>query len=173
MKFKVGDKVKLSGFVDFGDDSGFSSVDCTGLVGEVVKADPGCNVGLEYRVKAAYSDGAPSYWLHADQLELVTEAPTNIVDPGVPAILPIRMRLVCEQCGTLHIDKGEFSTKPHHTHQCEECGLVWRPAVEATVGVMFLWPQSKEESPDVLPSALACDVAGHWPSGVLPPRQRV
>lgn len=83
MKFKVGDKVKLSGFVDFGADSGFEPVDCTGLVGEVVIVDPGCNVGLEYQVKAAYSDGAPSYWLPADQLELVTEAPTVTLGPGV------------------------------------------------------------------------------------------
>lgn len=56
---------------------------------------------------------------------------------------PVRMRLVCEDCGVLHIDEGEFATKPHHTHQCECCGLVWRPAIVNTVGVMFLWPQSK------------------------------
>lgn len=56
---------------------------------------------------------------------------------------PIRMRIRCEMCGTLHIDEGEFATKPHHTHQCEVCGLVWRPAVENTLGVKFLWEQSK------------------------------
>jgi len=55
----------------------------------------------------------------------------------------IRMRLPCEACGELHIDKGEFATKPHHTHQCENCGLVWRPAIEDTIGVKFLWEQSK------------------------------
>lgn len=57
---------------------------------------------------------------------------------------PVRMRLPCERCGTLHIDRGEFSTRPHHTHQCEECGLVWRPAIVDTVGVRFLWEQSED-----------------------------
>jgi hypothetical protein len=48
------------------------------------------------------------------------------------------MRLVCEDCGILHIDEGEFETKPHHTHACQHCGLVWRPAIVPTVGVQFL-----------------------------------
>lgn len=52
--------------------------------------------------------------------------------PGIP------MRLVCESCGKLHIDEGEFATKPHHTHSCQFCGLTWRPAVPNTVGVRFL-----------------------------------
>lgn len=53
-------------------------------------------------------------------------------------LAPIPMRLVCEDCGVLHIDEGEFATKPHHTHACQFCGLVWRPAVVCTVGVQFL-----------------------------------
>lgn len=51
---------------------------------------------------------------------------------------PIPMRLICPECKALHIDEGEFATKPHHTHSCQECGLTWRPAVVATVGVRFL-----------------------------------
>lgn len=51
---------------------------------------------------------------------------------------PIPMRLVCEGCGKLHLDEGEFLTKPHHTHSCQHCGLSWRPAVVHTVGVRFL-----------------------------------
>lgn len=51
---------------------------------------------------------------------------------------PIPMRLVCEGCGKLHLDEGEFATKPHHTHSCQFCGLTWRPAVRNTVGVRFL-----------------------------------
>lgn len=51
---------------------------------------------------------------------------------------PLPMRLVCPGCGTLHIDEGEFTTKPHHTHCCQSCGLTWRPAVVPTVGVRFL-----------------------------------
>lgn len=57
---------------------------------------------------------------------------------------PIAMRLICEDCGVLHIDEGEFATKPHHTHACQHCGLVWRPAVACTVGVQFL-PGFKNE----------------------------
>jgi len=51
---------------------------------------------------------------------------------------PIPMRIPCPRCGELHIDAGEFATKPHHTHACQECGEVWRPAVVPTVGVRFL-----------------------------------
>lgn len=54
------------------------------------------------------------------------------------AALPIPMRLRCPGCGELHIDVGEFATKPHHTHACQDCGEVWRPAVVCTVGVQFL-----------------------------------
>jgi predicted RNA-binding Zn-ribbon protein involved in translation (DUF1610 family) len=51
---------------------------------------------------------------------------------------PIPMRLVCPACGELHVDEGDFATKPHHTHACQECGNVWRPAIVNTVGVRFL-----------------------------------
>lgn len=53
---------------------------------------------------------------------------------------PIPMFLTCPmpKCGARHIDEGEFATKPHHTHSCQECGLTWRPAVVPTVGVQFL-----------------------------------
>ncbi len=62
-------------------------------------------------------------------------------------IEPIPMRLTCLECGELHIDEGEFATKPHHTHSCQKCGLTWRPAVVYTVGVRFLPGfKNKEES---------------------------
>lgn len=51
---------------------------------------------------------------------------------------PIPMRLVCPECRLLHVDDGEFATRPHHTHACQGCGMVWRPAIVATVGVRFL-----------------------------------
>jgi rubredoxin len=51
---------------------------------------------------------------------------------------PIPMRLTCPVCSALHIDEGEFATKAHHTHSCQSCGMTWRPAVVATVGVQFL-----------------------------------
>lgn len=57
---------------------------------------------------------------------------------------PIPIRLPCPACGKLHIDEGEFATKVHHTHACQFCGMVWRPAVVPTVGVQFL-PGFKNE----------------------------
>ncbi len=51
---------------------------------------------------------------------------------------PVPMRILCPICGTLHVDEDEFATKVHHTHACQKCGHVWRPAVVATVGVEFL-----------------------------------
>ncbi len=53
-------------------------------------------------------------------------------------VAPIPMRIICPRCSELHIDEGEFATKPHHTHACQECGEVWRPAIVPTVGVRFL-----------------------------------
>jgi predicted RNA-binding Zn-ribbon protein involved in translation (DUF1610 family) len=57
---------------------------------------------------------------------------------------PISMILFCPICFARHIDEGEFATKEHHTHACQSCGFVWRPAIEATVGVQFL-PGFKNE----------------------------
>jgi rubredoxin len=51
---------------------------------------------------------------------------------------PRAMLLWCPQCNTRHIDKNDFATKPHHTHACQSCGHVWRPAIESTCGVRFL-----------------------------------
>lgn len=58
---------------------------------------------------------------------------------------PIPMLLWCPY-GHRHIDEGEFATKPHHTHACQTCGIVWRPAKGETVGVQFL-PGYKNETP--------------------------
>jgi hypothetical protein len=57
---------------------------------------------------------------------------------------PIPMILTCPFCNERHVDRGEFATKPHHTHACQGCGHVWRPAIVATVGVQFL-PGFKDE----------------------------
>ena len=60
--------------------------------------------------------------------------------PQVPKFseAPIPMLIWCPECGTRHVDRGIYATKSHHTHACQECGCVWRPAVVATVGVQFL-----------------------------------
>ena len=51
---------------------------------------------------------------------------------------PMPMRLHCPTCHLLHVDVGEFATKPHRDHVCQSCGMVWRPALVPTVGVRFL-----------------------------------
>jgi hypothetical protein len=51
---------------------------------------------------------------------------------------PVPMRLRCPQCHALHIDEGEYATKPHKTHTCQECGEHFQPALVPTVGVKFL-----------------------------------
>ncbi len=60
---------------------------------------------------------------------------------------PIPMILTCPVCSGRHIDSGVFAVKPHHTHACQECGMVWRPAIEDTVGVQYLpgFKDQKEE----------------------------
>lgn len=63
--------------------------------------------------------------------------------------LPIPMRIPCPSCKTLHVDEGEFADKPHHTHACQSCGNVWRPAIVDTVGVRFLPGfKNREEAED-------------------------
>lgn len=64
--------------------------------------------------------------------ERVTETP----DSSEPT--PIPMILFCPLCHARHIDEGEFATRPHHSHSCQNCGLTWRPAIVPTVGVQFL-----------------------------------
>lgn len=49
----------------------------------------------------------------------------------------IPMLLWCPMCHERHIDEGEYA-KGHKDHACQFCGLVWRPALVPTVGVLFL-----------------------------------
>lgn len=59
---------------------------------------------------------------------------------------PVPMLLHCPQCKVRHIDEGAFLLKAHHTHACQRCGHVWRPAIVPTVGVRFL-PGFKNDGP--------------------------
>lgn len=61
--------------------------------------------------------------------------------PSIPMILN------CPACGARHVDAGRFATHPHHTHACQQCGMVWRPAIVPTVGVQFL-PGFKDPTDD-------------------------
>lgn len=48
---------------------------------------------------------------------------------------PVPVHISCPKCGTSHIDEGEWATRPHKTHQCQNCKHEWRPFPYATVGV--------------------------------------
>lgn len=61
---------------------------------------------------------------------------------------PIPMRIPCPSCGKLHVDKGMYATRVHHTHACQFCGEVWRNAIVPTVGVQFLPGFLNEEKDD-------------------------
>ncbi len=52
--------------------------------------------------------------------------------------VPVPMILHCISCGMRHVDEGVWATKPHHTHECQSCGVCWRPAIVHTVGVKKL-----------------------------------
>lgn len=58
--------------------------------------------------------------------------------------VPVPMLLTCPGCGKRHLDVDEWAERPHHTHACQYCGMVWRPAVIETVGVRYL-PGFKNE----------------------------
>lgn len=49
----------------------------------------------------------------------------------------VPMILFCPN-GHRHIDEGDFANERHHTHACQKCGIVWRPAKLCTHGVKFL-----------------------------------
>jgi hypothetical protein len=60
---------------------------------------------------------------------------------------PFRLLTECPSCGKLHVDRGEWATKPHKTHLCVDdphsapekgCGTRWRPSEYPTVGVATL-----------------------------------
>lgn len=61
-----------------------------------------------------------------------------MTDPPPGFSKPIPMLLWCPECGERHVDVGEYATQGHHTHACQHCGHVWRPAVVPTCGVQFL-----------------------------------
>jgi len=91
--------------------------------------------GIRSRHEAAHNGGLSvardMAWLsHLDREQLLTELDKRAA--------PVPMILTCPACGERHIDEHEFVSKPHHTHACQKCGMCWRPAVVATVGVRFL-----------------------------------
>ena len=70
-------------------------------------------------------------------IELLQEF-VNSHNQLIDATQPVPMLLHCPICTVKHVDDGKFATKPHHTHACQGCGHVWRPAIVNTVGVEYL-----------------------------------
>lgn len=66
--------------------------------------------------------------------------------------VPIPMILFCPKCREQHIDAPQpekgWTNPPHRSHECQNCGLVWRPADVATIGVEALETRGER---DVLP----------------------
>lgn len=103
-------------------------------------------VAKEIDERSAWNHVADYGVMSASLLEEFFESEVARLGGRKPLPEPIAMRLPCPDCGALHIDEGEFATKPHHTHSCQQCGLTWRPAVPHTVGVRFL-PKESERAP--------------------------
>lgn len=61
----------------------------------------------------------------------------------------IPMVLHCPRCGAQHIDepKGAWTNPPHRSHECQGCGLNWRPADVPTVGVRTVETVGKADNP--------------------------
>ena len=74
----------------------------------------------------------------------------KLCDTPPPPEEPVPLLLWCPSCGERHIDpptpsavgvgdeKIEWAGRPHRTHACQSCGMLWAPAVVPTVGVQFL-----------------------------------
>jgi predicted RNA-binding Zn-ribbon protein involved in translation (DUF1610 family) len=73
-----------------------------------------------------------------DSERMVHELIEEIIESRKVPLEAIPMLLWCPDCGARHIDIGEFAKKLHHTHACQSCGMVWRPAISHTVGVQWL-----------------------------------
>ena len=81
-------------------------------------------------------NGTPMIPIHRQTLSDIAEH-LDAALAEVPTV-PVPLILNCPSCGERHIDEGEFATKAHHTHACQACGMVWRPALGPSVGVRFL-----------------------------------
>ncbi len=101
-----------------------------------------CEVDQEFKVTVRVRSGDDSRVFH----KMLVDQPRLEIGPIEPEPIPMRLPCPEKDCGRLHIDEGEFATRSHHTHACQHCGSVWRPAVVATVGVRFL-PGFKNEVP--------------------------
>lgn len=45
-----------------------------------------------------------------------------------------RLTLWCPLCSALHVDTGEWASRPHRRHLCLDCGYLWTPSYFYTFG---------------------------------------
>lgn len=112
-----------------------------------VKPDAVAQEPVAWQVVQTLSDGSLRTEIYTDQKYAVYKAETAmgvaIVKPlhtsppvkpdAVPPPYPVQIN--CPKCDVLHIDEGEWATRPHKTRQCQGCGHEWRPFEYPTVGV--------------------------------------
>lgn len=92
-------------------------------------------------------------------------------DAIIANMAPVPLWLTCPFCKTRHVDRGDFATKPHHTHSCQNprCGLTWRPAVVATVGVETLPGFLDADVIDACPAPMTEEESYAWAAQALRP----
>lgn len=68
---------------------------------------------------------------------------------------PIPMVLHCPSCRTQHIDEPNpqrgWTNPPHRSHECQECGCIWRPADVPTTGVKAIATRGREDGRPIIP----------------------
>lgn len=100
-----------------------------------IRTRNGNAIAIEFADLQEFVD-AIADWQTPTQMLMTREVSSSLISMRIPC--PGTVGDPPRPCGVLHIDEGEFATKLHHTHACQSCGHVWRPAIECTVGVQFL-----------------------------------
>jgi len=62
---------------------------------------------------------------------------------------PIDLLLFCPNCFEQHIDQAQpeknWDNPPHRSHECQHCGIVWRPADVPTNGVATIQTKGQRD----------------------------
>ena len=65
---------------------------------------------------------------------------------------PIPMILHCPRCSLQHVDEPNPTTgwdnPPHRSHECQNCGYIWRVADVATMGVRTITTKGTRDNHD-------------------------
>lgn len=78
-------------------------------------------------------------------------------------MVPVPMLLFCPKCGMQHVDSPQpekaWTNPPHRSHECQDCGHVWRPADVPTNGVATLTTKGQRDGSPVPPLYSADTIA--------------